>query len=53
MSKAYPSNLSEDQFELLKDLIPAAKPGGRPRTVDRVSACQTLLTRQFEALPGT
>ncbi|PZV12906.1 MAG: IS5 family transposase [Leptolyngbya sp.] len=34
MSKAYPSNLSRDQYELLSDLIPEAKPGGRPRTVD-------------------
>ena len=34
MSKAYPSNLSRAQFELLNDLIPAAKPGGRPRSVE-------------------
>jgi putative transposase len=34
MSKAYPSNLTQDQFELLNDLIPQAKPGGRPREVD-------------------
>jgi transposase len=34
MSKAYPSNLTRDQFELLNDLIPEAKPGGRPRQVE-------------------
>jgi transposase len=34
MSKAYPSNLTQDQFELLSDLLPPAKPGGRPRQVD-------------------
>ena len=34
MSKAYTSNLSQDQWELLKPLIPLAKPGGRPREVD-------------------
>jgi len=34
MSKAYPSNLTQDQFELLNDIIPQAKPGGRPREVD-------------------
>ena len=34
MSKAYSSNLTPDQFELLLDLIPAPKPGGRPREVD-------------------
>lgn len=34
MSKAYPSNLTKAQYELISDLIPEAKPGGRPRTVD-------------------
>lgn len=34
MSKPYTSNLSQDQWELLKPLIPLAKPGGRPREVD-------------------
>jgi putative transposase len=34
MSKAYPSNLSRGQFELVNDLIPEAKPGGRPRQVE-------------------
>ena len=57
MSKAYPSNLSEDQFELLKDLIPAAKPGGRPRTVDMhevLNAIFYLLCEgcRWRALPG-
>ena len=30
----YPSNLTEEQWELLPHLIPAAQAGGRPRTVD-------------------
>jgi transposase len=34
MSKAYSSNLTREQFELLASLIPPAKPGGRPRSVD-------------------
>ncbi|MBW4541715.1 MAG: IS5 family transposase [Myxacorys chilensis ATA2-1-KO14] len=34
MSKAYPSNLSRDQYDLLRDLLLEAKPGGRPRTVE-------------------
>lgn len=34
MSKAYPSNLTRDQYEFLSELIPPAKPGGRPREVD-------------------
>jgi transposase len=34
MSKAYPSNLTKAQYELINDLLPPAKPGGRPREVD-------------------
>ena len=34
MSKAYPSSLTRDQYEFLSDLIPPAKSGGRPRTVE-------------------
>ncbi len=34
MSKAYTSNLSQDQWELLEPLIPSAQPGGRPREVN-------------------
>lgn len=33
MSKEYSSNLTGEQFELLEELLPAAKPGGRPRSV--------------------
>ena len=34
MSKAYSSNLTPCQFELIETLIPPAKLGGRPREVD-------------------
>jgi putative transposase len=30
----YPSDLGDDEWELLAPLIPPAKPGGRPRSVD-------------------
>jgi putative transposase len=30
----YPTDLSDDQWELIRPLLPKAKPGGRPRTVD-------------------
>ncbi len=33
MTKAYSSNLTRAQFELIEPLLPAAKPGGRPRGV--------------------
>ena len=32
--KTYPSDLTDEQWELLSPLLPAAKPGGRPRTVE-------------------
>jgi len=34
MSKAYPSHLTPEQFELLSSMIPEPKPGGRPREVN-------------------
>ena len=57
MSKAYPTNLTQDQFELLNDLIPEPKPGGRPREVDMwevLNAIFYLLCEgcQWRALPG-
>lgn len=33
MTKAYPSNLTWEQWELIAELFPSAKPGGRPRTI--------------------
>jgi transposase len=32
--EAYPSDLSDDEWAILKPLIPPEKPGGRPRKVD-------------------
>lgn len=32
--KAYPSDLTDKQWRHIEPLIPAAKPGGRPRTTD-------------------
>src|SRR5215210_6333067 len=32
--KSYPSDLTDQQWELLAPLIPAPRPGGRPRTAD-------------------
>lgn len=34
MRPSYPSDLSQDQYDLLRDLLPPAKLGGRPRSVD-------------------
>ena len=32
--KLYPSDLTDEQWDILLPLLPPAKPGGRPRTVD-------------------
>ncbi len=34
MSKAYSSNLTKEQWELIEPLIPEAKTGGRKREVE-------------------
>jgi transposase len=57
MSKAYPSNLSQAQYEFLSDLLPEAKPGGRPREVDLweiLNALFYLLVEgvRWRSLPG-
>jgi transposase len=43
MRKAYPTDISDEQWELLKPLIPAAKPGGRPRSVEMREVINALL----------
>ena len=57
MSKSYPSNLTQAQYEFLSDLLPAAKPGGRPREVDLwevLNAIFYVLVEgvRWRALPG-
>ncbi|MCC5626961.1 IS5 family transposase [Nostoc sphaeroides] len=42
MTKAYSSNLTQDQWELLEPLIPVAKKGGRPREVDVCSVLNAI-----------
>lgn len=57
MSKAYPSNLTQAQYAFLSDLMPEAKPGGRPREVelwDVLNAIFYVLVEgvRWRALPG-
>jgi putative transposase len=40
--KSYPSDLTNAQWEILRDLIPPAQPGGRPRAVDMRELLNTL-----------
>ncbi len=42
MSKVYCSNLTRDQYELISDLIPEAKPGGIKREVDMWSVLNVI-----------
>jgi putative transposase len=54
--KLYPSDLTDEQWELIRDLIPPALPGGRPREVDmrEVTNAVLYLTRsgcQWDMLP--
>src|ERR1700690_1194964 len=44
---ALPSDLSDAQWERLEPLIPAAKPGGRPRQTDPRSTVYNIF-RQFQ-----
>lgn len=43
MRSSYPSNLTFEQWELLSGLIPTAKPGGRPRSVDMQAVVNAIL----------
>ena len=56
MRKAYRTDLTDEQWELIKDLLPGAKPGGRPRAVDLREVVNTLMYQartgvQWDYLP--
>jgi len=56
MRKAYPSDLTDAQWELIRPWLPSAKPGGRPRTVDLREVVNTLFYQartgcQWDFLP--
>jgi transposase len=42
MTKAYDSDLTVDQWELLEPLIPSAKTGGRPPTIEMMSVLNAM-----------
>ena len=41
--QTYPSELTDEQWQLIKDLIPEAKEGGRPRTLAMRSVLNAIL----------
>jgi putative transposase len=54
--KRYPSDLTDEQWQVLRPLIPPAKPGGRPRQVDPREVLNTLFYKartgcQWDYLP--
>jgi len=56
MRKPYRTDLTDEQWKLIKPLIPAAKPGGRPRAVDMREVFNTLAYQdrtgcQWDMLP--
>lgn len=56
MRKPYRSDLTDPQWALIQDLLPAAKPGGRPRHVDLREVVNTLMYQartgcQWDYLP--
>ena len=56
MRKPYPTDLTDDQWALLQPLIPPAKSGGAPRTVDLRAILNTLFYQartgcQWDMLP--
>ena len=56
MRKPYRSDATDEQWDLIKDLLPAAKAGGRPRQVDLREVVNTLMYQartgcQWDYLP--
>ena len=56
MRKPYRSDLTDEQWDLINDLLPAAKSGGRPRQVDLREVVNTLMYQartgcQWDYLP--
>ena len=41
--KPYPSDLTDEQWDLIEELIPSAKPGGRPREVSMREVLNAIL----------
>lgn len=44
MNQSYRTDLTDEQWPLLETLIPPAKPGGRPRSVEMRSVVNAIFT---------
>ena len=54
--KPYPTDLKDNEWEILKSLLPEAKPGGRPRSVELREMVNAIVYRErtgcaWEMLP--
>ena len=49
--KPYQSDLPEEQWAILRPLIPPTKPGGRPRAVDMRAVITTMLSLNRTGCP--
>src|ERR1700735_4214771 len=52
MRKAYPTDLKDDQWTILEPLIPPAKSGGAPRTVNMREIVNTLFYQNRSGCQG-
>jgi len=44
--KAYPTDLTDGEWAILEPLLPAAKPGGRPRAVELREVLNAIFYRE-------
>lgn len=51
MRKPYSTDLTDEPWHILQPLLPAAQPGGRPRTVDMREVVHTLLYQNRTGCP--
>ncbi len=51
MRKRYPSDLTDAQWQVVEPLIPPAKHGGRPRSVDMREVVNTLFYQSRTGVP--
>ncbi len=45
--KLDPGDLTDEQWNLIADLIPAPRPGSRPRVIDMREVLKAILNRRF------
>src|SRR4051794_37085657 len=53
MRQRYKTDLTDEQWAVIEPLLPAAKPGGRPREVDLREVVNTLLYQARTGCSGT